>query len=133
MGESADITLLRLKRDQLTAAIAQIGDMRPGSLVPRFRRCGKATCHCAKKDAKGHGPSYSLTHPVAGKTVTRVIPAGSAVEVTKRQLNEYHRFRELVRQLINVSEQICDLQLRQSASSAEQDIKKNRIRRPARG
>ena len=133
MGETLDLASLRLKRDQLTAAIAQIGDMRPGSLVARYRKCGKASCHCAKKSAKGHGPSYSLTHPVAGKTITHVIPAGPAVEVTQRQLDEYHRFRELVQQLIKVSELICELQLRQPAGSGRDDIKKNRAQQPAGG
>ena len=133
MGESLDLASLRLKRDQLTAAIAQIGDMRPGSLVARFRRCGKPSCHCAKKGDKGHGPSYSLTHPVAGKTITRVIPTGPAVEVTQRQVDEYHRFRDLVQQLIAVSEQICDMELRQSPGPAQHDSKKNRTRRTAGG
>ena len=87
----------------------------------------------SKKGARGHGPSYSLTHPVAGKTVTRIIPAGPAVDLTRRQLEEYHRFRELVQQLVAVSEQICDFQLRQPVDSAEDGIKKNRIRRPAGG
>jgi hypothetical protein len=132
MRESSDLTSLRLKRDQLTTAIAQIGDMRPGSLVARFRKCGKTSCHCTKKGAKGHGPSYSLTHPVAGKTITRIIPAGPAVEVTQEQVAEYHRFRDLVQELIAVSEQICDLQLRQPPTSAADSVKKNRVRRPAR-
>jgi hypothetical protein len=132
MGESPDLTTLRLRRDQLKAAIARLGDMRPGSLVARFRRCGKASCHCAKKGSKGHGPSYSLTHPVAGKTVTRIIP-GPAVDLTRQQLDEYHHFRELVQQFIVISEQICDLQLRQSAAPTEQGVKKNRARRPSGG
>jgi hypothetical protein len=132
MPESLDLASLRLQRDQLTAAIAQVHDMRPGSLVPRFRKCGKPSCHCAKKGDKGHGPSYSLTHSVAGKTITHVIPTGPAVDRTREQLEEYHRFRELVQQLVTVSEQICDLQLRQPATSADDNIKKNRARRPAR-
>lgn len=131
MGESTDLASLRLQRDQFKTAIAQLGDMRPGSLVARFRKCGKASCRCAKKGAKGHGPSYSLTHPVAGKTVTHIIPAGPAVELTRQQLDQYHRFRELTQQLIAVSEQICDLQLRQPAGPAGDEVKKNRARRPA--
>jgi hypothetical protein len=133
MGEFSDLASLRLQRDQLKAAIAQLGDMRPGSLVARFRKCGKASCRCAKKGAKGHGPSYSLTHPVAGKTVTHIIPAGPAVDLTRQQLDQYHRFRELTQQLITVSEQICNLQLRQPASPVEDGVKKNRARRPAGG
>jgi len=126
---SPDLELLRRQRDELKAMIAQIGDMRPGSLVPRFRRCGKPTCHCAQKGAKGHGPSYSLTHAVAGKTVTRIIPTGDAVDRTREQLAEYHRFRNLAQQLTAVSEQICDLELRRVQPA---DNKKNRARRPAR-
>ena len=70
-----DLDALQLQRDQLKSQLSQIGGMRPGSLVARFRKCGKPSCHCAKNGAQGHGPSYSLTRPVAGKTVTRIIPA----------------------------------------------------------
>jgi hypothetical protein len=70
-----------------------------------------------------------LTHAVSGKTSTHVIPAGEAVERTRAQLGEYHRFRGLVQQFVAVSEQICDLQLKQAAALP---VKKNRTRRPAR-
>lgn len=130
MTSHPDLNALLLQRDQLKAELAAVGEMRPGSLAPRFRKCGKPTCHCAKKGAKGHGPSYSLTHAVSGKTFTHVIPAGDAAERTRAQLKEYHRFRHLVQQLIAVSEQICDLQLKQGE---EQRIKESRARRPARG
>src|SRR5579863_881251 len=109
MPSSSDLNALIAQRDQLKSQLAQIGEMRPGSLVARFRKCGKASCHCSKKGSKGHGPSYSLTHPVAGKTVTRIIPAGPAVDRTQQQVEEYRRFRELVQQLVAVSEQLCDL------------------------
>ena len=130
MPSHPDLEALVLKRDQLKSELAAVGDMRPGSLVPRFRKCGKPSCHCAKKGAPGHGPSYSLTHAASGKTVTHVIPAGEAVERTRAQLNEYHRFRNLVQQFIAISEQICDRQLKQADA---QHLKKNRARRPARG
>jgi hypothetical protein len=123
------------QREQLKSQLAAVGDMRPGSLVPRYRKCGKSSCHCAKKGTEGHGPSYSLTHAVRGKTVTNVIPAGPAVERTREQINEYRRFRQLVQQLIAVSEKICDLQLRQQQPQKpeeEPDNKKNRAPRPTR-
>lgn len=127
---SPSLESLLLQRDQIKSRLAAVGDMRPGSLVSRFRKCGKPSCHCAQPDDPGHGPSFSLTRPVHGKTVTRVIPAGPAVEQTRRQLEQYRRFRQLVRQLIDVSEQICDLQTR-SAEAPEGGVKKNRARRPA--
>ena len=76
---ASDLDALRQQREQLKTQLATIGDMRPGSLVARYRKCGKASCRCAKKGAPGHGPSYSLTHAVKGKTITNVIPVGPAV------------------------------------------------------
>ena len=129
---ASDLNAALQQRDQLKSQLAAIGDMRRGSLVPRYRKCGKVTCHCAKKGAQGHGPSYSLTHAVQGKTVTNVIPTGPAVERTREQIDEYRRFRQLVQQLIAVSEKICNLQLREPQPIVEKDNKKNRARRLTR-
>jgi hypothetical protein len=128
---TTSLKALREQRDQLTASLTHIDDLRPGSLTPRFRKCGKPNCHCAQKDSPGHGPSYSLTHRVGGKTVTQVIPQGPAVERTKAQIAEYRRFRNLVRELVAVSEQICDVQLRDSEAVPLTEAKKKPPRRSA--
>ena len=120
---------LRDKRDQLAASLAHVDDLRPGFLTARFRKCGKPNCHCAQKDSPGHGPSFPLTHRVAGKTITQVIPQGSAVERAKAQIAEYHRFRKLVRELIAVSEQICSAQVRDSEALPASEAKKKPLRR----
>jgi hypothetical protein len=130
MSQLLQIEVLQVKRDQLKARLVEIGDMRPGSLVERFRKCGKPACHCAEGGAPGHGPCYSLTHAVDGKTVTRIIPKGVAVEHTRQQIAEYHRFRGLVRELIAVSEQICDAQIPAANAPGQAAVKKNFARRP---
>src|SRR5450756_2271396 len=89
MPSSADhARALRDRCDTLKSQLAHVGDLRPGSLVERYRRCGKPNCHCAGKGAGGHGPSWSLTREVAGKTVTTVIPA-AGVEQTRQQIAEH--------------------------------------------
>jgi len=55
---------------------------------------------------------------VKGKTVTRIIPRGPAVERTRRQIAEYQRFRALAPELVAVSEQLCELQLRPTENQA---------------
>jgi hypothetical protein len=120
---------LRDKRALITTRLAQIDDLRPGFLTARFRKCGKPNCHCAHKDSRGHGPSYSLTHRVGGKTVTQVIPQGPAVERAKLQIAEYRRFRNLVRELIAVSEQICSAQLRDPEAVPASEAKKKPLHR----
>ena len=122
MNHSADLQELMVKKEQILSKITHLSDFRPGSLVERYRRCGKPYCHCAKPGAKGHGPSYSLTRSVKGKTVTKIIPK-EEVEMTRRQIQEYHRFREVVGELVETNEKICDAKL-EAGKQASREAKK---------
>ena len=73
---------LTLRRDRIQQEFASLGDLRPGSLTRRLQQCGKPGCRCKAEGATGHGPYWSLTFKVQGKTVTRSIPA-AAVERTR--------------------------------------------------
>lgn len=120
---------LRRQRDELKARLAEVGDLRPGSLVERYRRCGKAGCHCAGKGAEGHGPSWSLTREVGGKTITHVIPA-RAVAQTREQIAEHRRFRALVREVVETSERLCDAKLEAGAAIADEASQKGGSKKP---
>ena len=98
MRTTLDPEELERRRNEIREKLASVGDLRPGSLVGRYRKCGKPNCHCATEEGGGHGPSWSLTRQVGGKTVTRIIPA-SAVEQTREQIAEYQRLRKLTRVL----------------------------------
>ncbi len=113
--------MLEKHRAAITHQIDGARDLRPGSLVERYRRCGKPGCHCAGTGASGHGPSWSLTHAVGGKTVTRIIPP-HAVDATRRQIAEYQRFRGLVRALVDTSERV----MRGQARGAPGDLARGR-------
>ena len=108
---------------ELKAQLAAVGDMRPGSLAERFRRCGKTNCWCAQPGSAGHGPSWSLTHAVSGRTVTRIIPR-DAVKETTEQIAAYRQFRDQVHALVEASEKLCDARLRASRSAAAEEAEK---------
>ena len=118
MPDIASLPALEARQKGIRRQLAAIGDLRPGSLVERYRKCGKSYCHCAADGSRGHGPSWSLTHPVAGTTRTRVIPA-EAVEQTRAQIAECRRFRQLFREMIEVSDAICQLRLRPDTPAPE--------------
>ncbi len=122
MKSPRDPESLESRRREIRAELASVGDLRPGSLVARYRKCGKPNCHCASEEEGGHGPSWSLTRSVGGKTVTRVIPP-SAVAQTEEQIAECRRLRGLTRELIEVSVGICDAKLVESKSAGEADQK----------
>jgi hypothetical protein len=71
---SIRLSELEAQRQRLKQQLSGLGDLRPGSLVERYRKCGKPNCHCAQPGDPGHGPSWSLTHDVKGKTATRIVP-----------------------------------------------------------
>jgi len=120
-----EIGQLRERCEHLKKAITQLGDLRQGSLVERYRVCGKPSCHCARDGSPGHGPSWSLTHSVHGKTVTRVIPVRQ-VGATKQQIAEYRLFRELARELVEINERICQAQLDCDRAGADTEPAKKR-------
>jgi hypothetical protein len=108
---------LQSRRLDLLNQLSTMRDFRPGSLVARFRKCGKPYCHCARDGSAGHGPSWSLTRPINGKTVTKIIPP-MAVEQTKTQIDEYHHFQATIHELTEINVQICDtlIELQQSTT-----------------
>src|SRR5215472_7419288 len=118
---------------ELKARLAQLGEMRPGSLVERYRKCGKPNCHCARRGDRGHGPMWMVTHAVEGKTVSKTIPSGPAVQRTRSQIAEHQRFRQLARELVATNEQICDARLEAVAGASASDNKKNGAGRGAGG
>lgn len=107
---TGELNALRQHRQQLLSKIAAIGDLRPGSIVERYRQCGKPNCHCAKEADGGHGPSWGVTRAVHGKTINRTVPK-AALPAVREQIAEYRRFKDLSTELIEVSTRLCDAQL----------------------
>jgi hypothetical protein len=62
----------RRQRD-LTAQLARLGYCLPGTLTERRTRCSSPGCRCRSDPPAPHGPYYSWTRKIAGKTVTRTL------------------------------------------------------------
>ena len=97
------------RRASIQMQIAQLGDMRSGSVTGTGGRCGNPNCHCHRAGDPGHGPYYRLTRKVEGKTVTETLSSPATLAKAQREVAEFHRFRELGGQLLDVNEQICEL------------------------
>ena len=62
-------------RERLLAQLPDLRQILRGSLVTRYRRCGRSNCHCASKTDPGHGPAYYLMVSVApGQTLQVYVP-----------------------------------------------------------
>lgn len=98
---------LEVQRADVQRQISELGDMRAGSITTTGGRCGNPRCHCREKDDPGHGPFYRLTRKVDGKTVTETFSAPAALRKAQNEVAEYHRFRELSHDLLEINEKIC--------------------------
>ena len=116
------------RREEILATIYSIGDMRRGTLTERYLSCGRAGCHCNKPGSPGHGPKFSLTTKVDGKTKTDYIQAHHVKQV-REQIETGKQFTALSKELFEISVVICNLHLEQDI---EEDSKKNSARRSKR-
>lgn len=98
---------MEARRGELLQAIANLNDMRPGSIVGAVWRCGKPNCHCAQPDHPGHGPNLRLTYKWNGKTVTEALPTPAAVRKAEQEIAEFRKYQKYGRELVEVNEQIC--------------------------
>src|ERR1017187_1779307 len=100
---------LESRRAAVQLQIAQLGDLRSGSITGTGGRCGNPNCHCHQAGDTSHGHYYRLTRKVNGKTVTWTFSTAARLAKARRDVAECQRFRELGDQLFDVNEQICEL------------------------
>jgi hypothetical protein len=127
---SDSVVDLESRRAAVQMQIAQLGDMRSGSIGGTGGRCGNPNCHCHRAGEPGHGPYYRLTRKVKGKTVTETFSSPASLAKAQREVAECQRFRELSEQLLDVNEQICELRpVTESAPSAQEKKRSRRSRK----
>ena len=126
------LPMLEMQRAAIQQKIAQLGDMRAGSITPTGGRCGNTRCHCHEKDDPGHGPFYRLTRKVDGKTVTETFSIPAALRKAQNEIAEYHRFRELSRDLLEINEKICRARPLEDTFTPEEKKRRRRSRTRSR-
>ncbi len=104
---SDSLVVLEARRAEILEEFHNLNDLRPGSITAVVRRCGKPTCHCAKRDDPGHDPQFRLTRRVAGKTVTETFPTPAALRKAQQEIAEFRRFQKLSAELVAINEKIC--------------------------
>jgi hypothetical protein len=92
--------------------------MRRGSLSERTIKCSKPGCACAKDPKARHGPYFSLTHAIGGKTRSRFLNAKQA-ELVRQQIDVGREFRGRVDALWEACQTWADSQLEASSEEAE--------------
>jgi hypothetical protein len=121
------LTALELERTQLLQQFLTLGDFRPGSITVSVRRCGKATCHCARRNDPGHLPQFRLSRKVDGKTVNESFPTPATLRKAQREVAEFQRWQQLGQELMALNEKICALRPAEEPDSGWTPQEKKRL------
>jgi hypothetical protein len=127
------LSVLKARRAELLRSIAGLSDMRPGSIVGAVFRCKKPSCHCAQPEDPGHGPIMRLTYKREGKTVTEALSNPAAVRKAQQEVAEFQKYRQLTRELVDVSEQVCRLRPVEETLTPQEKKRRKRSARRSRG
>jgi hypothetical protein len=113
---------------QLVTDLAQPQPMRRGSVSQRSIKCGKLGCACNKDPKARHGPYFSLTQAVAGKTRSRFLTAEQAA-VAQQQIAAGRQFRERVDTYFEACEEWADTQMEMPPAASSGEVQKKGSRR----
>ena len=105
--------------------------MRRGSLSERFVKCSKSGCLCATDSNARHGPYFSLTRAVNGRTQSRLVSSRRA-EVVRRQIEAGREFRQQVDAYWKVCEQWADEEVEGASTETAEAVKKGGSKRASK-
>ena len=75
-----------------------------GSLIERYKRCGKPGCKCA--DGPGHGPKYYLSVSFPGlRPQMDYVPQESYAQASEFLAN-YHRARQILEEICEINREL---------------------------
>jgi hypothetical protein len=103
MNQKSTATLRR-RRKTLLRKLPPLEAIVRGSLIERYKRCGKPGCKCA--NGKGHGPKYYLSVSKPGiKPQMDYVPLDSKQKV-EEYLANYRKIKIILEELCEISREL---------------------------
>ena len=115
----------------LAAQLAEAKPMRRGSVSERYVKCNRAGCPCAEREDARHGPYFSVTRIVKGKTRSRWLDAEEA-KIVRAQVETGHEFREQIEAYWQACERWADAELEATEAPSQEAVKKGGSKEPSR-
>lgn len=95
---------LRRRRTALLRQLPALQAILRGSLVERYKRCGKPGCKCAT--GPGHGPKYYLSISHSGEHPQMdYVPQGAVAQV-REYLANYQRTRDILEEICAINREL---------------------------
>lgn len=95
---------LRKRRNALVRQLPPLRSILRGSLIERYKLCGKPGCKCTK--GPGHGPKYYLSISYPGKRPQMDYVPQEVAEQAAEFLANYQRAREVLEQICEINREL---------------------------
>jgi hypothetical protein len=104
---------LRLLNDRqvLASGLPPFEEMVRGSLVTRYRRCGKRNCHCV--GTEGHGPAHYLAVTLKGGKTEQILLSEEMLPVARQYLDNYKRWWAALEKVSEVNRRLLRMRARE--------------------
>ena len=100
-----DANQIRARRQHILQELEALEQMRRGSVVEQYREVSRPG---ARRTWQGPYPLY--TYKEKGRTISRRLKGEVQVRLYRNQIENFRRFEQLMRELIQLGEQLCDLE-----------------------
>lgn len=134
MSRRSEPQRLLERREQEASSLPPFSEIVRGSLLTRYRRCGKPTCHCAT--TKGHGPAHYLVVTLKPGKTQQILLSEEMLPVARRMVDNYRRWWEAVEKVSEVNRQLLRMRAEELGGGEETTGKKSgpaRAQTKARG
>ena len=97
-------TWLRRRRKALLRKLPDLEAILKGSLIERYKRCGKPGCKCAR--GRGHGPKYYLSiSRTSARPLMEYVPQEYHDQV-QEYLANHQRVREILAEISAINQEL---------------------------
>ena len=114
----------------LAARVVEPTPMRRGSVSERYVKCNRSGCPCGEDADARHGPYFSLSRVVKGKTQSRWLDSEQA-KIVRAQVEAGQQFRRNVDAYWEGCEQWADAQLDVTEATPQEVAQKGGSKRPS--
>jgi len=97
------------RREILASGLPSFAEIVRGSLVTRYRRCGKPTCHCVRTE--GHGPAHYLVVTLKPGKTEQILLSEEMLPVARQFLDNYKRWWAAVEKVSAVNRRLLRLRV----------------------
>src|ERR1700733_3008534 len=102
--EKQTTAALRKRRQALLRQLPPLKSILRGSLIERYKRCGKPGCKCA--EGPGHGPKYYLSVSFPGERPQMDYVPQEEIAATRALVENFHQVRTSLEEVCAINREL---------------------------